>query len=246
MKACLLERRAPVESRPLRVTDVPAPVPGDDELLVSVSGCSICRTDLHVIEGELPQRVSQVIPGHKVVGRMVAMGAQVEGFKAGDRVGVAWLNRTCGDCPYCSTGRENLCERPQFTGWTVNGGFAEYAVAPAGFAYRIPEGFDDLQAAPLLCAGSRAIRSDSLPTASGRVGLRSSLFAISREQQVYQRQYARPCKRDECPTLWDCDYVIRLLDSGTNSLDSAPRMRHTEASSLRLRICESTEEGRRR
>jgi len=225
MKACVLERPAPVESRPLRVTDVPAPAPSDDEL---------------------PPRVSHVIPGHQVVGRVVAMGAQVEGLKPGDRIGVAWLNRTCGDCPYSSSGRENLCEHPQFTGWTAKGGFAEYAVAPAGFAYRIPEGFDDLQVAPLLWASSGAIRGDSLPTASGRVGLRSSLFAISREQQVYQRQYARPRKRDERPTLWDGDYVIRLLDSGTNSLDAAPQMRHTAASNLRLRTSESTEEGYRR
>ena len=122
MKACVLERPAPVESRPLRVTDVPAPAPSDDKLLVSVSACGICRTDLHVIEGELPPRVSHVIPGHQVVGRVVAMGAQVEGLKPGDRIGVAWLNRTCGDCPYSSSGRENLCEHPQFTGWTANGG----------------------------------------------------------------------------------------------------------------------------
>ena len=153
MKACILETPAPVGSRPLRLTDVPVPTPRDDELLVRVSACGICRTDLHVVEGELPARLSPVIPGHQIVGRVAATGARVEGFKEGERVGVAWLNRTCGACRFCRAGRENLCEGSQFTGWTINGGFAEYAVAPAAFAYRLPEGFADLQAAPLLCAG---------------------------------------------------------------------------------------------
>ena len=118
-----------------------------------VSACGVCRTDLHVVEGELPARLSPVIPGHQIVGRVDAVGERVEDFKIGERVGVAWLHRTCGSCRFCRAGRENLCESPQFTGWTVNGGFAEYAVVPAAFAYRLPEGFDDLQAAPLLCAG---------------------------------------------------------------------------------------------
>ena len=165
MKACVLDAPTPVERRPLRLADVPAPSPREDELLVRVSVCGICRTDLHVIEGELPPRLSPVIPGHQVVGRVAEVGAMVEGFKEDERVGVAWLNRTCGVCRFCRAGRENLCERPQFTGWTVNGGFAEYAVVPAAFAYRLPKGFDDLQAAPLLCAGIigyRALRLTNL------------------------------------------------------------------------------------
>lgn len=153
MKACILETPAPVDNRPLRLTDVPVPTPRDDELLVRVSACGICRTDLHVVEGELPARLSPVIPGHQIVGRVAALGARVEGFSEGERVGVAWLNRTCGVCRFCRAGRENLCESPQFTGWTVQGGFAEYAVAPAAFTYPLPEGFGDTQAAPLLCAG---------------------------------------------------------------------------------------------
>jgi propanol-preferring alcohol dehydrogenase len=165
MKACVLDAPAPVERRPLRLADVPAPSPREDELLVRVSACGICRTDLHVVEGELPPRLSPVIPGHQVVGRVAEVGATVEDFKEGERVGAAWLNRTCGVCRFCRAGRENLCESPQFTGWTVNGGFAEYAVVPAAFAYRLPEGFDDLQAAPLLCAGIigyRALRLTNL------------------------------------------------------------------------------------
>jgi propanol-preferring alcohol dehydrogenase len=108
---------------------------------------------LHVVEGELPVRLSSVVPGHQIVGRVAAIGSQVEEFAMNDRVGVAWLNRTCGKCKYCLTGRENLCEHALFTGWSVNGGYAEYAVVPASFAYRIPADFEDVQAAPLLCAG---------------------------------------------------------------------------------------------
>jgi len=153
MKACILKKPAPVDSRPLEFTDVPAPIPGDDEVLVRVSACGICRTDLHVVEGELDVRRSPVIPGHQIVGRVAEIGSSVNGFELGQRVGIAWLNRTDGVCRFCTSGRENLCEQPQFTGWTVDGGYAEYAVAPAAFTYPLPEGFDDLQAAPLLCAG---------------------------------------------------------------------------------------------
>jgi propanol-preferring alcohol dehydrogenase len=153
MKAWVLRKPAPVDERPLELTDVPVPIPRDDELLVRVSACGICRTDLHVVEGELPVRLSAVIPGHQIIGRVEALGSQVEDFALNDRVGIAWLNRTCGRCRFCLAGRENLCEQAVFTGWSVNGGYAEYAVAPASFTYRIPDTFEDIQAAPLLCAG---------------------------------------------------------------------------------------------
>src|SRR5215213_10689241 len=107
MKACILDAPAPIDSRPLRLAEVPAPSPREDELLVRVSACGICRTDLHVVEGELPQHLSPVIPGHQVVGRVVEVGSRVEGFKLGERVGIAWLNRTCGVCRFCRAGREN-------------------------------------------------------------------------------------------------------------------------------------------
>ena len=165
MRACVLKSPASVESRPLELADLPAPAPGEGDLLVRVSACGVCRTDLHIVEGELAARRSPVIPGHQIVGRVAARGAHAEGFSAGERVGVAWLNSTCGACPYCLRGRENLCERAQFTGWSVDGGFAEYALVPAAFAYRLPEGFGDLQAAPLLCAGIigyRALRLTGL------------------------------------------------------------------------------------
>ena len=153
MKACILKTPAPVDTRPLEFVEVPVPVPGDNELLIKVSACGICRTDLHVVEGELERRRSPVIPGHQIVGTVAAIGGSVEGFAIGQRVGVAWLHQTDGVCKYCVSGRENLCERADFTGWTVNGGYAEYTTAPADFVYPLPDGFDDIQAAPLLCAG---------------------------------------------------------------------------------------------
>jgi propanol-preferring alcohol dehydrogenase len=153
MKAWILTTPANVTERPLQLTEMPVPLTREDELLVRVSACGICRTDLHVVEGELPVRLSPVIPGHQIVGRVTAAGSQVKDFAPNDRVGIAWLNRTCGKCKYCLAGRENLCEQALFTGWSVNGGYAEYAVVPASFAYRIPDDVEDVQAAPLLCAG---------------------------------------------------------------------------------------------
>jgi propanol-preferring alcohol dehydrogenase len=159
MKACTLKTPAPVDSRPLEFTEVTEPDPAEGELLVRVRACGICRTDLHVVEGELAPRRSQIIPGHQIVGEVAAKGAGTQDFKAGQRVGVAWLHRTCGVCRFCRSGRENLCERAEFTGWTANGGYAEYVNAPAKFVYSLPAGFDDLQAAPLLCAGIIGYRS---------------------------------------------------------------------------------------
>jgi propanol-preferring alcohol dehydrogenase len=153
MKAWLLNQPTSVDKRPLVISDVPELVPGEGEILLRVAACGICRTDLHVVEGELPVRRSPLIPGHQIVGRVAALGLRDEGFAIGDRVGVAWLNRTCGICDFCIAGRENLCEQAMFTGWTVDGGYAEYAVAPAAFSYRLPDNFDDIEAAPLLCAG---------------------------------------------------------------------------------------------
>ena len=154
MKACVLPSPAPIERHPLIFTDVPGPPePGNGEVLVRVRACGVCRTDLHVVEGELPALKSPLIPGHQVIGVIERTGAHTTRFRPGDRVGVPWLYRTCGKCEYCLSGRENLCESALFTGYTVNGGYAEYIVAPEAFVYRIPDGFEDIQAAPLLCAG---------------------------------------------------------------------------------------------
>ncbi len=153
MKACVLSRPAPVETRPLEYIEVPVREPGKDEVLVRVLYCGVCRTDLHVVEGELSPRKSPVIPGHQVVGIVHRVGKQASRFSVGSRVGIAWLHSTDGTCWYCRSGSENLCDQPEFTGYTVDGGYAEYIVAPEQFIYAIPERFVDEQAAPLLCAG---------------------------------------------------------------------------------------------
>ena len=177
MKAWVLNNPAPVNERPLRLAELQTPTPDKDELLVRVRACGICRTDLHVVEGELAIRRDHVVPGHQIVGTVAALGSQVRNFSVGDRVGVAWLGRTCGTCEYCVVGRENLCERASFTGWTTDGGYAEYAVAAAAFAYPLPERFTDIQAAPLLCAGIigyRCLRLTGLTTqqwSGARLGL---------------------------------------------------------------------------
>jgi len=157
MRACLLKSPASIETNPLVFTDVPAPQPASGEVLVRVSYCGVCRTDLHVIEGELPPQKSPVIPGHQVIGVIEKLGSGgtpgSSRFAIGTRVGIAWLHQTDGTCEFCRSGAENLCDHPTFTGYTVDGGYAEYIVAPQDFIYAIPEQFPDEQAAPLLCAG---------------------------------------------------------------------------------------------
>jgi propanol-preferring alcohol dehydrogenase len=164
---------APIESAPLRCDSRAAPPPGPDEVLVRVIACGVCRTDLHIVEGDLPLVRSPVVPGHQVVGRVEAMGSQARRFRAGDRVGIAWLRRTCGACEACRRGRENLCERSEFTGYHADGGFADYAVVPEAFAYALPPVFGDAEAAPLLCAGIigyRALKRSEVPP-GGRLGI---------------------------------------------------------------------------
>ncbi len=162
MKACLLHSPARVETNSLDFTDSPDPVPAGGQVLVRVAACGVCRTDLHVVEGELPSRKSPVIPGHQVVGRVEQVGAGVTRFRPGDRVGIPWLHSTCGVCEYCRAGKENLCDNATFTGYVVDGGYAELIVAPEKFVYAIPEGpssLGDEQAAPLLCAGIIGFRA---------------------------------------------------------------------------------------
>jgi propanol-preferring alcohol dehydrogenase len=172
MKASLLRSPAPIETSPLEFADVPAPQPAEGEVLIRVRMCGVCRTDLHVVEGELPPRKSPVIPGHQVVGVVEQCGRGARRFEAGARVGVAWLHDTDGTCEYCKADAENLCDHPTFTGYTVDGGYAEFITAPEDFVYAIPEGFGDEQAAPLLCAGIigfRALRLSGIKS-GGRLG----------------------------------------------------------------------------
>lgn len=174
MKALILEKPAPITKRPLRLSEVPKPPPNANKILIRVEACGVCRTDLHVCEGDLESRRSPVIPGHQVVGRVVESGTGAE-IKAGERVGVAWLHRTCGSCRFCQTGKENLCDKSDFTGWTVDGGFAEYMLADPSFVYPIPEKLSSEHAAPLLCAGIigyRALRLTGVEDWEGsRIGI---------------------------------------------------------------------------
>ncbi len=149
MRAMVLER----SGRPLRPAELPVPAPGAGQVLLRVHACGVCRTDLHVVDGELPEPKLPLIPGHQIVGTVVAAGEGAGRFAPGRRVGVPWLGWTDGSCPYCRSGRENLCDRARFTGYQLDGGYAEYAVADERFCFPIPDGFPDLQAAPLLCAG---------------------------------------------------------------------------------------------
>jgi len=159
MKAMLLDIYGPIEQNPLHEAEVPQPEPLPDEILIRISACGICHTDLHVIEGELPRKKLPLIPGHQIVGVVEKTGEKVRGFKNGDRVGIPWLNSACGVCSFCKNGKENLCNEIRFTGYHVNGGYAQYAVASEKFAYLIPQKFSDIKAAPLLCAGIIGYRS---------------------------------------------------------------------------------------
>jgi alcohol dehydrogenase, propanol-preferring len=173
MRAMSLAGPAPVASDPLRLDSRPTPSPGPDEILVRVIACGVCRTDLHIVEGDLPLVRSPIVPGHQVVGRVEGTGSGARRFRPGDRVGIAWLRRTCGACDACRRGRENLCERSEFTGYHADGGFADYAVVPEAFAYAIPPVFGDAEAAPLLCAGIigyRALKRSDVPP-GGRLGI---------------------------------------------------------------------------
>jgi propanol-preferring alcohol dehydrogenase len=173
MRAWVVEAPGPIGSGPLRLVERPVPDPAPDEVLVRVACCGVCRTDLHLAEGDLPPRRPRVTPGHQAVGEVVRVGDAVTGTAQGDRVGVAWLRRTCGACRWCRRGAENLCPTPSFTGWDADGGFAEYVVAPAAFTYPLPADVPAESLAPLLCAGIigyRALQRAALPP-GGRLGL---------------------------------------------------------------------------
>ena len=173
MRAWELPRPGPVESEPLRFVEKPIPIPGPNEILVHVRTCGVCRTDLHVTEGDLPVHRAGVTPGHEVVGDVAAMGDAVTDFEIGTRVGVAWLRHTDGTCAFCRRGAENLCRASTYTGWDADGGYAEYTTVPAAFAYRLPGDVEDIALSPLLCAGIigyHALQRASLP-AGGRLGI---------------------------------------------------------------------------
>ena len=173
MRAWQVVSPGPIEDHPLELADLPAPDPGAGEIRVRVTVCGVCRTDLHIAEGDLAPHRDRIIPGHEIVGVVDELGAGAGRFNVGDRVGIAWLRYTCGKCQWCRRGEENVCVSPEFTGWDADGGYADFAVVDEAYAYRIPDAFGDEEAAPLLCAGIigyRALRRAELPP-GGRLGI---------------------------------------------------------------------------
>ena len=173
MEAWVVDRPAPIDDAPLVKARRPVPVPAAHEVLVRVATCGVCRTDLHVATGDLPVHRPGVVPGHEIVGYVEARGEGARRFEVGERLGIAWLRSTCGTCRFCERGRENLCLHPRFTGWDDDGGYAELAVVDEAYAYRLPDAFDDVSVAPLLCAGIigfRALERAEVPT-GGRLGI---------------------------------------------------------------------------
>ena len=182
--------------RPLRELDIPTPVPDTGQVLIRVRACAVCRTDLHILDGELTRPKLPLVPGHEIVGTVEATGAGVAGLRMGDRVGVPWLSWTCGECEYCLAGNENLCNRARFTGYDIDGGYAEHCVADERYCFRVPERYEDVAAAPLLCAGLigyRALRMSGSPDDVRRLGIYGfgaaahivAQVAVGRRQQVF-------------------------------------------------------------
>lgn len=178
MRAQVLTKPDKIKNHPLQLQEREIPTPAPGQVLIKNHVCGICRTDLHVVEGDLDLKTLPITPGHQVVGEIIKCGVGVVDLKPRDRVGVAWLQATCGNCRFCLTGRENLCESATFTGWTAQGGFADYMVAPTPFIYPIPDGFSDLQAAPLLCAGIIGYRSLRLMNISDWSGRRIGIYGF--------------------------------------------------------------------
>jgi propanol-preferring alcohol dehydrogenase len=225
----VLERQARIATRPLEFRDLPDPTPGPHEVLVSIAACGVCRTDLHVIEGDLETHRLPLVPGHQAVGRIAACGPGASRFREGDRVGIAWLRHTCGRCSSCRAGSENLCDGSRFTGWDADGGYAGQAIVNEAFAYAIPDGFSDTAAAPLLCAGIigyRALsRSRVLPGQRlGLYGFGSSAHIVAQiarhrgcEVYVATRDASHRRLAEDIGAVWTGD----TLDTPPAPLDGA-------------------------
>ena len=177
--------------QPLEAADLPAPKPGPGQVLIRVKACAVCRTDLHILDGELTQPKLPLVPGHEIVGTVMEKGAAVDRFRIGDRVGVPWLGWTCGVCEYCRSGRENLCDKARFTGYQIDGGYAELTVADERYCFPIPAGFDDVAAAPLLCAGLIGYRTLRLAGDGERIGIYGFGAAAHIVAQVARQQGRR-------------------------------------------------------
>ena len=247
MKAMQLKHFAPIEQNPLALTDLPTRRPDPHEILVRIKVCGVCHTDLHTVEGELPDVRLPIIPGHQIVGTVEDMGSEASRFQIDDRVGIAWLHSVCEECDYCDKGRENLCESARFTGYHVDGGYAEYTVIPEKFAYRIPDVFSDEEASPLLCAGIigyRALRLSEIEPgqklglygfgASAHVaiqvavhwGCKVYVFSRSRAHQEHARRLGAiwaGTSKDDPPEKLDAS--INFTPAGETALDG---LRHLD------------------
>lgn len=211
MKAMILHKPTPIENKPLIYSDVDKPEPGKGEVLIRIKCCGVCRTDLHIVEGELKPIKLPIIPGHMVVGIVEEISGDVKGIKKGIHVGIPWLYWSCGKCRFCRRGLENLCENALFTGYSVNGGYAEYMIAKADFIHPIPSAYDDCQVAPLLCAGAigyRALRLTGLINSGGRLGLfgfgASAHLVLQIAKYIGIETYVFTSKREKV------DYALRL------------------------------------
>lgn len=218
----------------LRQVELPVPQPGTGEILLKVHACGVCRTDLHLLDGELPDSVLPVIPGHEIVGTVVGNGDQANRFAVGQRVGVPWLGRTCGHCRFCLSGRENLCEAARFTGHTLNGGYAEYAIADQRYCHAIPDGYSDANAAPLLCAGLIGYRALAACGDAQKIGIYGfgaaahiitqvacwqgrEVYAFTRPQDTEAQTFAR-----ELGAVWAADSTVQSPEQLDAAIIFAP------------------------
>jgi len=229
MKAMILKRAAKIERAPLSLEEIETPKPKKGELLVKVKACGVCHTDLHIVEGDIPLKKSPIIPGHEVIGVVSEIGTDVTKFKKGDRVGIPWLYSTCGKCEFCLDGKENLCESAKFTGWDVDGGYAEYIIGLEDFTYKIPEKFSDIEAAPLMCAGVVGYRAYRLSEI--KPGQRLGLFGFGTSAHViiqianYHRcevyVFTRSASHKKHAEELDAKWVGDPKDNPPKKLDSA-------------------------
>jgi alcohol dehydrogenase, propanol-preferring len=218
MRAMVLEQ----PGKPLRLVELPVPEPGAGQVLVKVAACAVCRTDLHVVDGELPEPKLPIVPGHEIVGQVVRVGPGVERFRAGERVGIPWLGYTCGACRYCAADQENLCDRARFTGYQIDGGYAEYTLADARYCFRVPGGYGDAEAAPLLCAGLIGYRCLRMAGDAERLGIYGFGAAAHIVAQVARHQGAQVYAFTRQGDALAQDFARELGAVWAGSSDEAP------------------------
>lgn len=229
MKAMVLENTGSIDKNPLKMRDIPDPILEDGEILLKVNACGICHTDLHIIEGELPQKKLPVVPGHQIVGRVVKLAKGVTRFRYNDRLGIPWLNSTCGRCRFCTSERENLCLEAKFTGYNVDGGYAEYVKIHQSFAYPIPESISDESVAPLMCAGVIGYRAFRLTETKegdilGLVGFGASAHIVIQIAKFFKQKvfvFSRQERHRELAETMGADWTGRADEEPPELLNGA-------------------------